>query len=44
MKRNNIQIIGIPEGEEQEQGIETLLEKIMTENFPNQERGKAIQV
>ena len=40
MKRNNIQIIGIPEGEEQEQGIETLLEKIMTENFLNVERGK----
>ena len=27
MKRNNIHIIGIPEGEEDEQGIENLLEK-----------------
>ena len=27
MKYNNIQIIGIPEGEEKEQGIETLFEK-----------------
>ena len=28
MKRNNIHIIGIPEGEE-EQGIENLFEKVM---------------
>ena len=34
MKHNNIWIIGIPKGEEKEQGIETLFEK-MTENFPN---------
>ena len=34
MKRNNIRIIGIPEGEEEEQGIENLIEKIMMENFP----------
>ena len=27
MKRNNIHIIGIPEGEEEEQGIEKLLKK-----------------
>ena len=40
----NIWIIGIPEGEEKEQGIETLFENIMTENFPNLERGKATQV
>ena len=43
MKCNNIQIIGIPEGEEKEQGTETLFEK-MTENFPNLERGKTMQV
>ena len=35
MKRNNIHIIGIPEGEEEEQGIENLFEKVMMENFPN---------
>ena len=35
MKRSNIQIIGVPEGEEEEQQIENLLEKIMKENFPN---------
>ena len=44
MKHNNIRIIRIPEGEEKEQGIENLFEKIMTENFPNLEREKATQV
>ena len=44
MKHNNIWIIGIPEGEVQEKGIETLFEKIMTENFPNLERGKDMQI
>ena len=39
-KRNNIHIIGIPEGEEMEQGIESLFEKIMTENFPDLVREK----
>ena len=33
-KHSNIQIIGVPEGEEEEQEIENLVEKIM-ENFPN---------
>ena len=31
----NIQIIGMPEGEEEEQEIQNLFEKIMKENFPN---------
>ena len=35
MKRNDICIIGIPEGEEEEERIENLFEKIMMENFPN---------
>ena len=34
-KRSNIQIIGLPEGEEEEQQIENLFEQIMKENFPN---------
>ena len=34
-KHANIQIIGMPEGEEEELEIETLFEKIMKENFPN---------
>ena len=43
MKGNNICIIGIPEGEE-EQGIENLFEKLMMENFPNLMREEATQV
>ena len=35
MKHNDIRIIVIPEGEEEEQGIENLFEKVMMENFPN---------
>ena len=31
MKHNNIRTIGIPEGEEEEQGIENLFEKVMME-------------
>ena len=34
LKRSNIQIIMVPEGEEQEQEIENLREQIMKENFP----------
>ena len=34
-KCSNIQIIGVPEGEEEEQEIENLFEKIMKENFPS---------
>ena len=34
-KYSNIRIIGVPEGEEEEQKIESLLEQIMKENFPN---------
>ena len=34
-KCSNIQIIGVPEGEEEEQEIENLFEQIMKENFPN---------
>ena len=34
-KCSNIQIIAVPEGEEEEQKIENLFEQIMKENFPN---------
>ena len=34
-KRSNIRIIGVPEGEEEEQKIENLFEQIMKEKFPN---------
>ena len=43
MKRNNIHIIQIPEGEEREQRIENLFEEIMTENFPNLMKEKVTQ-
>ena len=32
-KHSNIQIVGVPEGEEEEQEIENLFENIMKENF-----------
>ena len=35
LKRSNIRIIGVPEGEEQEQEIENSFEQIMKENFAN---------
>ena len=44
MKCNNIYIIGIPEGEEEEQVLENLFEKVITENFPNLMRDKIILV
>ena len=40
MKRNNIHIIGIPEEEEEEQGIE----EVMMEKFPNLMREKVTQL
>ena len=43
IKHNNIHIIGIPEGKE-EQGIENLFEKVMMENFLNLMREKVTQV
>ena len=44
MKHNNIRIIGIPEGEDKQQRIENLFEKVMVENFPNLMREKATQI
>ena len=43
-KCSNIQIIGMPEGEEEEQEIENLFEKIMKENFPKLAKETDIQV
>ena len=39
IKCNNIHIISIPEGEEEEHRIGNLFEKVMMENFPNFDRG-----
>ena len=44
MKHNNIHIIGIPEGEKEERGIENLFEKVMMENFPKLRREKVTQI
>ena len=35
LKHSNIRIIGVPEGEEEEQKIENWFEQIMKENFPH---------
>ena len=35
LKHSNIRIIGVPEGEQQQQEIENLFEQITKENFPN---------
>ena len=35
LKRSNIRIIRVPEGEEEDQKIEKLFEQIMKENFPS---------
>ena len=43
MKHNNMSIIGIPEGEEEEQGIKNLFEKVMIQNFCNLMRQKVTQ-
>ena len=43
-KGNNIHIIGIPEGEEEDQGTENLFKKVMMENFPNLRREKDTQI
>ena len=40
MKHNNIHVIRIPEGEEEEEGMENLFKKVMTQNFPNLIREK----
>ena len=37
-KHSNIWIIGVPEGEKEEQEIENLFEKVMKESFPNMAR------
>ena len=34
-EHSNIWIIGVPEGEQEEQEIENLFENIVKENFPN---------
>ena len=35
IKHTNSHIIGVPEGEEREKGLEKISEEIIAENFPN---------
>ena len=35
IKRNNIHITGVPEGEEREKGPKKIFEEMIVENFPN---------
>ena len=44
MKHNNIHIVGIPEGEEEEQGMSNFFEKVMVKNFPNLMREKVTHI
>jgi hypothetical protein len=45
IKRTNLRIMGIEEGEEvQAKGMHNILNKIITENFPNLEKTMPIQV
>ena len=44
IKLNNIRIIGVPEGEEREKGLDKILEEIRVENFPNMGKEIATQV
>ena len=44
IKRNNIRIIGLPEGEEREKGPEKIFEEIIAENFPNMGKETVNQV
>ena len=44
INRNNIRIIGVPEGEEREKGPEKIFEGIIVENFPNMGKEIAHQV
>ena len=44
IKRNNICIIGVLEGEERQKGHEKIFEEIIVENFPNMGKERATQV
>ena len=44
IRKNNIKIIGIPEGDEKEKEAESLLKGIIIENFPNLGKEGDLQV
>ena len=44
IKRNNISVIGVPEGEEREKGPKKIFEEIIVKKFPNTGKEIATQV
>ena len=44
IKRTNIQIIGVSEGEEREKGLEKIFEEIIVKKFPNMGREITTQI
>ena len=44
VKRTNIRIIGVPEGEEREKGTEKIFQEIIPENFPNMGKEPLTQI
>ena len=44
IKRTNIRIIGVPEGEEREKRTEKIFQEIIAENFPNMGKESLTQI
>ena len=44
IKRTNIRIIGVPEGEEREKGTEKIFQEIIAKNFPNMGKEPLTQI
>ena len=44
VKRTNIRIIGVPEGEEREKGTGNIFQEIIAENFPNMGKEPLTQI
>ena len=44
VRRSNIRIIGVPEGEEREKGTEKIFQEIIAENFPNMGKESLTQI
>ena len=44
VKRTNIHIIGVPEGEEREKGTEKIFQEIIVKNFPNMGKEPLTQI
>uniref|UniRef100_A0A8D1XAT4 L1 transposable element RRM domain-containing protein n=1 Tax=Sus scrofa TaxID=9823 RepID=A0A8D1XAT4_PIG len=44
VKRTNIRITGVPEGEERQKGTEKIFQEVRAENFPNMEKEPLTQI